>query len=255
MRLRRWTGRDLILVNMFTENVKRRPRGRPPGPTPQGAAARDRLYATALRLIAQRGYEATTLREIASAAGVSAGLLYRYFPGKRSVVIALYDELSMEYARKAMDMPDGKWRDRFVFALRASLRVLEGHRVALQALTPVLVGDPEDGIFAASTAFSRLRVQQVFEDAVTNASDAPKQPLAGALGRFLYLVHLGVLLWWLLDRSPRRRATTALVSLTQQILPSANLTLRVPVVRRFVVSLDGLIREGLLGSPVSDARS
>ena len=101
-----------------------------------------------------------------------------------------------------------------------SLDVLEPHRVALRALIPVLVGDPDDGVFAASTAFSRLRVQRVFEEAVAGASDAPKQPLAEALGRLLYLIHLAVLLWWLLDKTPKQRATAALVSLTQQLLPS-----------------------------------
>src|SRR5688572_16726483 len=123
-------------MNMFTQNVKPRKRGRPPGRTTQGAAARDRLYATAMELIAARGYEATTLRDIAKAAGVSVGLLYRYFPSKQAVVIALYDELSSEYARHAADMPPGRWRDRFIFAVETSLRVLEPHRVALRALTP-----------------------------------------------------------------------------------------------------------------------
>jgi AcrR family transcriptional regulator len=236
---------------MFTKNVKTRKRGRPQGQTAQGAAARDRLYATALRLIAARGYEATTLREIAKEAGVSVGLLYRYFPGKQAVVLALYDELSTEYAREAADMSPGRWRDRFIFALTTSLHVLEPHRVALRALTPVLVGDPAEGIFAASTAFSRLRVQRVFEAAVTEATDAPKQPLAEALGRLLYLVHLAVLLWWLLDKSSNQRATGALVSLTRQLLPSAALALRVPPVRRFVISVDELIREALFGTPVS----
>ena len=238
-------------MNMFTKTVKPRKRGRPPGQTPQGAAARDRLYATAVRLIASRGYEATTLRDIAKEASVSVGLLYRYFPSKQAIVIALYDELSTEYAREAAEMPPGKWRERFVFALNTSLDVLKPHQVALRALTPVLVGDPDEGIFAASTAFSRLRVQRVFEDAVTEATDAPKRPLAEALGRLLYLVHLAVLLWWLLDKSPNQRATAALVSLTQQLLPSAALTLRVPPVRRFVISVDELIREALFGSPVS----
>ena len=238
-------------MNMFTQNVKPRKRGRPPGQTPQGAAARDRLYATAIRLIAARGYEATTLRDIAKDARVSVGLLYRYFPAKQAVVLALYDELSTEYAREAKDMSPGKWRDRFIFALNTSLHVLEPHQLALRALTPVLVGDPEEGIFAASTAFSRLRVQRVFEEAVTEATDAPKPPLAEALGRLLYLVHLAVLLWWLLDKSSHQRATTALVSLTRQLLPSAALTLRVAPVRRFVLSVDELIRDALFDSPVS----
>src|SRR4029079_10888044 len=99
-------------MNMFTKNVKPRKRGRPPGPTAQGTAARERLYATATQSIAARGYEATTLRDIAKEAGVSVGLLYRYFPSKQAIVIALYDELSAEYARRAADMQSGKWRDR-----------------------------------------------------------------------------------------------------------------------------------------------
>jgi AcrR family transcriptional regulator len=236
---------------MFTENVKPRKRGRPTGQTAQGAAARDRLYGIAMQLIAARGYEATTLRDIAKEAGVSVGLLYRYFPSKQAVVIALYDDLSSEYARRAADMPAGRWRDRFIFALRTSLEVLEPHQVALRALTPLLVGDAEEGIFSANTAFSRLRVQQVFERSVVASSDAPRPPLAEALGRLLYLVHLAVLLWWLLDRSANRRATAALVALTQQLLPSAAVALRVPPVRRFVTSVDQLVQEALFASPAS----
>jgi AcrR family transcriptional regulator len=248
-RLRSCVRHALILMNMFTKNVKPRKRGRPPGQTAQGAAARDRLYATAMALIAERGYEATTLRDIAKEAGVSVGLLYRYFPGKQSVIIALYEELSADYARQAAAMPPGKWRDRFIFALNTSLGVLQPHRVPLRALIPVLVGDPDEGVFAAGTAFSRQRVQRVFEDAVVGSSDAPTPPLADALGRLLYLVHLAVLLWWLLDKSPKRRATVALVALTQQLLPSAALTLRLPPIRRFVIAMDELIHEGLFGSP------
>lgn len=238
-------------MNVFTENVNPRKRGRPPGRTSQGDAARERLYATAMQLIAARGYEATTLRDVAKEAGVSVGLLYRYFPSKQAVVIALYDELSSEYARRATDMPPGRWRDRFIFAIKTSLEVLSPHRVALRALTPVLVGDPEEGIFSSRTAFSRLRVQEVFEQAVVGSSDAPKGPLAAALGRLLYLVHLSVLLWWLLDKSSNGRGTTTLVGLTQQLLPSAALALRLPPVRKFVIAVDELVRDALFGNPGS----
>ena len=235
-------------MNMFTKNVKRG-RGRPAGRTAQGAAARDRLYTIALRLIGDRGYESTTLRDIAGAAGVSVGLLYRYFPSKQAVILALYDDLSSEFARRATGMPSGRWRDRFVFALRTSLHVLDPHRPALRALTPVLVGDPGDNIFAAPTAFSRRRVQGVFERAVTEATDAPTSPLAEALGRLLYLVHLAVLLWWLLDRTTGQRATRGLVLLTERILPSIAVTLRLAPMRRFITSADALAREALFATP------
>jgi AcrR family transcriptional regulator len=233
-------------MNMFTENNKPRGRGRPKGRTAEGDAARRRLYDAAVELIGERGYEAATMRDVATRAGVSAGLLYRYFPSKRAVVLALYDELSEEFARRAVTMRAGKWRDRFITALELSLEVLGPHRVTLRALAPVMVGDNEEGIFAKSTAFSRVRVETAFVHAVRLADDAPKEPLAAALGRLLYLLHLGVILWWLLDRSPGQRATRALVGLLRQMLPSAALTLRLRSVRGFLQSADSLFTDGLL---------
>lgn len=237
------------MVNVFTKLDKPRRRGRPPGRTAEGDAARRRLYETAIALIGKRGYEAATLREVADRAGVSPALLYKYFPNKRSVVLALYDELSEEFARQAAEMPRGKWRDRFTFAVDLSLRVLGPHRVTLRALAPMMVGDADEGVFARSTAFSRVRVQRAFENAVVNATDAPDEPLAGALGRLLYLVHLGVILWWLLDRSPRQRATTALLALIRHTLPSAALALRLRPIRSFVHTADALVDEALLRVP------
>lgn len=223
----------------------RRRRGRPPGPTVQGTEARTRLYETAIRLIKERGYDATTLRDVAMAADVSVGLLYRYFPSKRAVVLALYDELSAEYAQEARQMSPGKWRERVLFAMSTSLQVLAPHRATLAALVPVLVGDATEGLFAPSTAFSRRRVQRVFHDAVIGASDAPTPKLAAALARLSYFFHLAVILWWLLDKSPRQRATRSLVSLIERTAPTAVLALRLPPVRGFVRAADALFQEAL----------
>jgi len=200
----------------------------------------------AIRLIASRGYEAATLRDVAREAGVSVGLLYRYFPSKRAVVLALYDELSAEYAARAGQMPDGPWRQRFFYALRTSLDVLGPHRTTLAALVPVLVGNAREGLFAPATALSRLRVQNVFAEAVHGATDAPKPELAGAMGRLMYLVHLAVILWWLLDKSPAQRATQALLAAVDRALPIASYTLRLRAVRTFIVTADAALREALL---------
>ena len=233
---------------MLTKNSKPRKRGRPRGRTAEGEATRGRLYRTAIELFKERGYEGSTLRDVAARAGVSSTLLYRYFPNKRAVVLALYDELSESFATNTR-LPAGRWRGRFITALGSSLEILEPHRVTLRALAPVMVGDTEEGVFAERTAFSRVRVQGVFRDAVAGARDAPPPALAEALGRLLYLLHLGVILWWLLDRSPRQRATRALVSLLERVMPSAAFALKLPVVRGFVSSADQLFAEGLIGAP------
>jgi len=161
------------MVNMITKISKPKRRGRPPGRTVEGEATRLRLYRTAIDLIAERGYAGATLRDVAARADVSPTLLYRYFPNKRAVVLALYDELSEAFAHKAAALPAGRWRDRFIQALVWSLEVLGPHRVTLRALAPVMVGDTEEGVFAERTAFSRVRVQAAFRTAVVAAKDAP----------------------------------------------------------------------------------
>ena len=228
---------------MFTK--KRR--GRPRGETEQGAAARQRLYDVAVSLIATRGYDATTLRDIAAEADVSVGLLYRYFPNKRAVVMALYDELSGAYAEQARAMKPGPWRDRFVFALKTSLKVLGRKRDVLTALTGVMVGDQEQGIFAATTGTSRGLVQGVFVEAVRGADDAPAGDDVEPLGQLLYGVHMAVILWWMLDKSAKQRATTQLVSLLERGLPLATMGLRLGAAWPLVRTASRLFREGLFG--------
>jgi AcrR family transcriptional regulator len=231
-------------VNVFT---KKRSRGRPRGLSARGLDVRQRLYDTSIALMSEHGYAETTLRKVADHAGVSVGLLYRYFPNKRSVVMKLYDDLSAEFVARSEPMPRGPWSRRFMFALTASLAVLAPHRGILSALVPVLVGDPDQGLFSSSTAFSRLRVQGVFVDAVAGAGDSPRPEIAAALGRLLYLVQLAVILWWLLDRSRQQAATGKLVALLDRTLPKLAPALRLGLIRALVTTGDALVREGLFG--------
>lgn len=235
---------------MFSEKVKDpqvpRGRGRPRGTTAQGLKSRKRLFESAIDLMTERGYEAATLREVAAKEGVSPTLLYRYFPSKQSVVLALYEDLSALYAEAALGMPAGKWRERFLFALRASLAVLKPHRATLSTLSGILIGDSEQGLFSEKTGRSRTRVMQAFETAVTGAKDAPPVDIAAPLGRLLYLLHLAVLMWWLLDKSPGQRATTGLVALIERTLPSANVVLRFPPVVHLLRTGDALFKAALL---------
>src|SRR3954454_10946382 len=53
------------------------------------AVRRERLLQAAASVFAERGYEAARIEQVAEAAGVSAGLLYRHFAGKKE----LYSEL------------------------------------------------------------------------------------------------------------------------------------------------------------------
>ncbi|MDA0218681.1 MAG: helix-turn-helix domain containing protein [Proteobacteria bacterium] len=52
---------------------------------------RDAIFRAAAGLFAQRGYSATTVEDIARAAGISVPTLYAYVPSKAGLVVALYE--------------------------------------------------------------------------------------------------------------------------------------------------------------------
>ncbi|CEA06959.1 HTH-type transcriptional repressor KstR2 [Arthrobacter saudimassiliensis] len=52
----------------------------------QGSGRREQLLAIAARLIATRGYSATTVRDIADEAGILSGSLYHHFSSKETIL-------------------------------------------------------------------------------------------------------------------------------------------------------------------------
>jgi AcrR family transcriptional regulator len=70
-------------------------------------ATRARLIAQALRLFGERGYASTPVSAIATAAGVSQGLLYHYFPSKHDLVAAIFEE-SLRDVRDSWERADAE---------------------------------------------------------------------------------------------------------------------------------------------------
>lgn len=56
-------------------------------------ARRREVVATAAKLFAERGYDATSMSELTEATGLAAGGLYHYIEGKDDLLIAICDEL------------------------------------------------------------------------------------------------------------------------------------------------------------------
>ena len=58
----------------------------------EGSATRRRILQIALTLMAQRGVDGTSMRDLASAAGLNVASLYHYFPSKRDLLEAVLVE-------------------------------------------------------------------------------------------------------------------------------------------------------------------
>jgi AcrR family transcriptional regulator len=65
-------------------------------------AQRERILGSAKRCFAEHGFHAASMADIAKTAGMSAGLLYRYFDSKAAIVRAIIDR-QMEENRCVLD--------------------------------------------------------------------------------------------------------------------------------------------------------
>ena len=70
---------------------------------------KERILSTALRLFAEKGYEAVSVSDIAAALGVTKGALYRHYRNKRAVfdsILARMEQRDAEQAREHA-LPEG----------------------------------------------------------------------------------------------------------------------------------------------------
>jgi AcrR family transcriptional regulator len=70
-------------------------------------ATREALTRAALELFAERGYDETTLVEIAEAAGVSTRTIFAYFPSKEDILFCTMGTMKDALATALSERPDG----------------------------------------------------------------------------------------------------------------------------------------------------
>jgi AcrR family transcriptional regulator len=219
--------------------------------TPKARRTRGRILEAALELFADRGYEATTMRDVAREAGASLGLAYRYFASKEEFALALYMRLAEESEEWVRDgLVGGTVAERFEAAMLAKLDQASSHRGPLAALLARAL-DPNSPISALGegTAAVREKMGGVFLEVVRGASDAPPEKQAKHLGNVLYALHLAILLYWFHDKTPETRATHDLVGSARETLRYLWPTLRIPPMSRVLSRLAGALENVGMSSP------
>jgi AcrR family transcriptional regulator len=210
--------------------------------TPKGERTREHLLDTALGLFTRKGYEATTMRDIAAAAECSLGLAYRYFARKEDLVLALYGRMEEEFAASIGTLPAAPLAERFAQTMRAKFAQIAPYRAALGALAGAALNPSSNvAVLGDTTADVRQRVSAMFLTVVSGATDAPRERQARDLATVLYGVHLALQLFWLYDRSPNQHATEELLALTSDMLSLVRRLLRLPPISRALARLARII--------------
>ena len=211
-------------------------------PRTKSDETRARILGAAMDLFRRRGFEETTMREIAAEAGMATGAAYYYFDSKDAIVLAFYDQAQrdLEPLLETATAGSKDLKERLRALLEVKLHYFEPYRPLLGALSAH--ADPEHPLspFSAQTSAIRERDMQFFEQALAGSRVRIARDFQQHLPRILWMYQMGLILFWIYDRSVSQERTRALLekslAIVVRLIKLADLPLMRPV-RRIVIDL------------------
>jgi len=188
---------------------------------PKGEETRARILETSLALFRERGYEETTIADIAEEAGVSLGNAYYYFESKEHLIQAFYGRTHAEHA--ALSAPilaeRGTLEVRLRRVMHAKIDSIEPYH-RFSGLLFRSASDPESPLnpFSAESEPVRDQATALFAELVDGSTNRIPADVRAELPRLLWIYHMGVVLYWIHDRSPDRAKTRRLIDLSVELI-------------------------------------
>jgi AcrR family transcriptional regulator len=154
---------------------------------------RETIIEVALELFVARGYEETTIAEIADAAEVSPRTIFAYFPSKEDILFCDTPEIHERLAQVLRDRPEGATaldalRDFIAGSLSTASN--EEHNVALRRRIVVAGNEPLRRSQRARLApFEQLMAETIAEDLHAGPDDIRPRMIAAALATAISAIH------------------------------------------------------------------
>ena len=197
---------------------------KPPFATAKAEETRSRILEAALELFRRQGFDETTMRGIAAEAGVALGAAYYYFQSKEALVMAFYERAAEEMAGKIdAGLAAAKGLEsRLRAILDVKFEYFAPNRLFLGALSRH-VADPQHPLspFSDETRPIRDLDVQRFAAALDGSGVAAPKDLAAHLPKLLWLYQMGLILFWISDRSPNQIRTQRLRDKSLSLLVTA----------------------------------
>ncbi len=218
---------------------------------PKSEQTRTLILETALRLFAERGYDKTTMRAIAQEAGVSVGNAYYYFSSKEHLVQGFYDRIAAEHevAVQPVLAGDKDLAVRIRGVLLCWLDVAgQYHRFASQFFKNA--ADPESPLspFSQDSFAAREAAISIHERCLSGSGTRTDPELAGLLPQLMWLMQMGLVLFWVYDRTDDAERSRRLVERVAPIAARAIALSRFRVLRPLVRQVHEVLEEFLPGA-------
>jgi AcrR family transcriptional regulator len=181
-------------------------------PTEKGELTRNTILESALQMFRDKGFDATTMRDVATRAGVALGAAYYYFDSKDAIVMGFYeraqDELTPLLDRSLANAKGLHERLRAI--IQAKLDYFAADRKLMGALSAHI--DPHHPLSPFSAETRRIREHDIefFSRAIEGGKVRVSEDLSVYLPRVLWLYQMGLLLFWVYDSSPKQERSMKL---------------------------------------------
>jgi AcrR family transcriptional regulator len=221
--------------------------------TKRGETSRAAIFGAALELFQERGYEATTMRAVAERAGVSLGSSYHYFASKEHLVLEFYRHTHQLHLAAVAPLL-ARERDlaaRLRGVMRAVVVTCEPFHDAAGSIFST-VANPSSPLnpFGPTSKPLRDEVIQLYAQVVSGSNARIPSDLGEQLPLLLWLYQMGILYFWIFDRSPGRLRTLEVIDETAELIVRlislANLAI-LRGSRKRILGLVKSIAEGTLG--------
>jgi AcrR family transcriptional regulator len=212
--------------------------------TPRARQTRAAIVDAALALFRERGFEAATMREIASRAGVSTGNAYYYFSSKEELIQEFYAIGHAEHlaASRAVLDRESELGARLRGTLRALIDVLAPYH-AFAATFYKHAAEPSSPLSPFSKESSPARDASIalFREVADGSSARMSDEVRERLPELLWLYSMGVILYWVHDSSPGCARTYHLIDVTAPVAARLVAASRIPMLRSTVRDITTLI--------------
>lgn len=209
------------------------------------------ILETAMRLFQERGYDKTTMRAIAQEAGVSVGNAYYYFAGKEHLIQGFYDRIAAEHqaAVRGVLEAESDFEARFAGVLRTWLDVAAPyHEFAVQFFKNAADPDSPLSPFSQESEHAREEAISVHREVLRGAAKTKvPEELRDALPELMWLAQMGLVLYWIFDRTPGRERSYRLAERGARITARGVSLARFRVLRPLVREVHELFTEFLPG--------
>ncbi|HEY7402480.1 MAG TPA: TetR family transcriptional regulator [Candidatus Angelobacter sp.] len=192
-------------------------------PTPRAEDTRRKIYEAALELFREKGFEPTTMRDIAAKAGVALGGAYYYFSSKEAIVLSFYQEMQEGSNEAILQAMAGhkKLKDRIRCVLDKRIELLAPNRKFCDALFRH-APDRDDPLSPFSEETRPIREGSIehLRNALEGGDVKVPPDLKSQLPYLLWLYQMGIILFWIYDRSPEQQRTQKLLEKSLGLLVS-----------------------------------